>query len=470
MEKSDTSEMEAQDITDNMQNESDIIGKATDKICGEVNEIKSVRIDSNNDQQQKVGYKYTFSDTGPFFVVTKSLNDNINKIHPMKIGKWLYINNFSVLQILKTGFNQMEVHFSSANQANRFLDSDFDLFFNTKSFIPYYNLYTNGVIKKIDKDISIEEIVRDIKIPDGIKLQSAYRLQYRHVNELGEPEYLPSNKVKLTFRSQRLPNYVSLYFERREVEHFVERVIQCRKCGKYNHKTKFCKSEGRCLQCAGSHLTETCTTVPQCINCGQSHLATDKEHCPTYQLENNILKTVSELPVSKYQAKQIVKGTTSYADILRKQSPTDNPLTDFPPLCQNNIMTDISSSLKQNYVDNRSTSEIGGKRKCREHEKGYDSTQHRAALLLPKDRLSTPKHFVGTSTLVKRKTPQEHIARRKGTLVHREQPFSQTSPVNIQILSRFNDILNEAPDSIRRSLEVFKETFLIPYAHQEILK
>ncbi|KAJ4436038.1 hypothetical protein ANN_18665 [Periplaneta americana] len=222
---------------------------------------------------------------------------------------------------VESGFNQLEIHFTTADQANKFLDSDFDELFQTKSFIPNYNIMVHGVIGGVDPDISITDIINDISVSEGFTVTNAYRLNYKSTNENGETCYKPSSKVKLTFRAQKLPQYVVLYYQRREVQVYKEHIIQCNNCGLFNHKTKFCRNVLRCMKCGGSHNTDECQEEKLCcVNCKQAHCSTELDKCPKYNLEKNIADTIQSLPVSKYQAKQILKGQTNYASILRKNS------------------------------------------------------------------------------------------------------------------------------------------------------
>lgn len=71
------------------------------------------------------------------------------------------------------------------------------------------------------------------------------------------------------------------------------RVIQCFKCGRFNHLSKQCKSKKVCLKCSGDHSENECVFVDlSCTNCVKSvekfllnlevnHDARDGK-CPSY--------------------------------------------------------------------------------------------------------------------------------------------------------------------------------------------
>lgn len=128
--------------------------------------------------------------------------------------------------------------------------------------------------------------------------------------------------MKLILRSQRLPSHLYLFYQRFSVEKFIERPKLCLRCGKLNHLQKYCRNRQNCLKCGQDHLEVQveCLTPMKCINCGLSHVATDTKHCPAYALEEHINNKIQELPISKYEAKQILSGQTSYAEIVRMGS------------------------------------------------------------------------------------------------------------------------------------------------------
>lgn len=107
--------------------------------------------------------RYSLTDIGPFFVLVKFIDKDVRNFHPLKVERWFYKQEYQVLHLHKSGFNQLEVHFKTPEQANKFLDSDFDLQHNAQSFIPFYNLYSTGLIRVVDIDISVEEISEYIK-------------------------------------------------------------------------------------------------------------------------------------------------------------------------------------------------------------------------------------------------------------------------------------------------------------------
>lgn len=417
--------------------------------------------EEQNISTNKPNYRYTIADMGPFFIIARSKQNNINTIHPMKLGRWLYREDFSVVQMHKAGYNQLEIHFPSANQANRFLDSEFNTIFDTETFIPYYNIHVQGVIAGIDTDISETEIIKDTKVPEGYKITNVYRFQYRVTNSEGLTEYKPSTKVKLTFRAQNLPRYINLYFLRREIKQYNERIIQCRSCGRFNHKTKFCRSTPKCLRCGGTHDMTTCKTVPQCINCGQSHPASDITKCPTYKLETSILTTVSQLPVSKYQARQIVKGNKSYAEILQDQTTNkdNNKETEYPPLPIN------QSQTFNNISPTTITKNQRPKRKINNTKQNFDHKQWKENLIQIHPEQHKPTHignqetaeitveFMGSDT--KRSRSRRYT---DNTPKYNKPSITNTTE---EIIDKVNSLAKELPENLRHYLEEVKKALLV---------
>ena len=65
-------------------------------------------------------------------------------------------------------------------------------------------------------------------------------------------------------------------------------VTQCYKCQGFNHVAKDCKSEQKCVRCAGAHKSTECpdknkkSLKLKCSNCNGDHVASSKS-CPKFK-------------------------------------------------------------------------------------------------------------------------------------------------------------------------------------------
>jgi hypothetical protein len=81
--------------------------------------------------------------------------------------------------------------------------------------------------------------------------------------------------------------------------------VQCYRCQKFGHTSKFCASRAQCMKCAKEHSTFECKkardTAGRCCNCNGDHVASYRG-CPVYQSARDRLATnkrVSSKPVPK---------------------------------------------------------------------------------------------------------------------------------------------------------------------------
>lgn len=291
----------------------------------ELNGATPTQSPQGQDKTTKIKHTYSLEDTGPYFVTIKFKRDLINQMHPLKLGRWLFHNNYEVQHILKTGASQIEAHFRGPFEANKFLQSNFDAVHDTESFIPFYNLHVHGVIRGVDTDITEQEIMHYINSTSTLKVIRVHRFT-KKVESDNKVTYEPLRLVKLTFRKQQLPAHIYLFYQRFQVSPYKEKVTVCGNCGKYNHREKYCRNPRRCVKCGLVHdkgQTE-CADVPlTCINCRMGHAPTDTKNCPAYALEQSINDKVQALPISRYEARQLLLGHTTYAEVVQRQQ--DNP-------------------------------------------------------------------------------------------------------------------------------------------------
>lgn len=145
---------------------------------------------------------YNYKDSGPFLVLMQENNQHLTKLHPIKMGKKLFENNIgNIIQIKKSGNNKFEIYFQSYDDANKFINSKSNEQNDTYSFIPRYHIYSKGIVKNIDIDMSNEEIIEQSKTPEQYKFVHVKRFHRRTIKD-DNIELIPTTKVAITFETQ----------------------------------------------------------------------------------------------------------------------------------------------------------------------------------------------------------------------------------------------------------------------------
>ena len=84
-----------------------------------------------------------------------------------------------------------------------------------------------------------------------------------------------------------------------ELQHWdLEKPLQCSKCCKLGHSSKYCSSsELGCPRCLGNHslsIESIYIEVPKCTNCDGSQQSTDYNLCPKYVQWAKVLRIVHQ--------------------------------------------------------------------------------------------------------------------------------------------------------------------------------
>lgn len=130
-----------------------------------------------------------------------------------------------------------------------------------------------AVIKGVDNTITTEELREQLR--STVPVTSLRRLG-------------SSTTIRLTFDSEKLPDHVLVGLVRHKTELYIDKPIQCRRCGKFGHVTSACGAQQVCPNCSGLHSKEVCETQsPRCSNCGGDHDFFSHK-CPKWQEEQDI--------------------------------------------------------------------------------------------------------------------------------------------------------------------------------------
>lgn len=258
--------------------------------------------------------KYSIVNSGPFLVHLYSTDKNIGHLHPVKLGKLLFENKISNIEIIKKlGMNKLEIQFRTYADANSFLENPLLQSHNLKAFIPFSKVYISGVIKDVDTDITDDEILSYSTA--AVKIMHVHRFS-RRTESNGTIQYIPTKTVKITFQAEHLPQYVYLYSVRFPVDKYQLPVLQCNNCWMFGHKGTLCRRNAICKTCSEEHPSSECDKpTPKCVNCKLSHPANSTQ-CTVYQSQKRINKVRSDRNISYQEAKQTLEDLTQYSKIV----------------------------------------------------------------------------------------------------------------------------------------------------------
>jgi len=150
--------------------------------------------------------RYSSLNLPPYIVHIKSKNndENLENIHPMKVGKILAKNFSFISNVRKIGKGIIAVNFKYRHEANSFIDNEGILPENWIGYIPNYKIYRTGV----DVTLNEEGIRQGIKFHEEIlEIRSITRLKFRDRSTM---ELKDLQSVKIEFASNLLPESLSI--------------------------------------------------------------------------------------------------------------------------------------------------------------------------------------------------------------------------------------------------------------------
>lgn len=265
----------------------------------------------------KPNYKRLYPDTSnhnEFSVFLESTNDDkLGNKDPITIQKIIGKYIKGQYEMSRASAQKLKITFKQSTDANDFLCNEQSLEkVNIRAFIPSSFVEKIGVIHHVSTELSNEDLYR--KLSGEFEIVAVRRFMKKSDDGTLEP----MKTVTVTFVSAILPQCVYLDHWRIPVSAYIQPVMQCYKCMKFNHSAKICKNSQVCSVCAGEHSYKDCSNDSdfKCSNCGGAHLAISKT-CPV-------------------KMDRIAKQRSSYANVTKTQTIlTDNYVKSFPALSQN---------------------------------------------------------------------------------------------------------------------------------------
>lgn len=137
------------------------------------------------------------------------------------------------------------------------------------------------------------------------------------------------------------------------------KVIQCRRCQRFNHSASNCMLPYRCVKCTDDHEPGKCKSVtnknkfkPKCVNCQGNHTANDAANCDAFkkaiELKTSKTKKVSNKQTNKQTSNS---STKSYATIAKpkQQKVNDRETVNINNFIntQNNMLSEFMSTIQK---------------------------------------------------------------------------------------------------------------------------
>lgn len=279
-----------------------------------------------NNSTQRPKIEYTIRDEAPYRVYFELRGGQQGRINKFSLGSKLrgvqtYKNH--IIDMKQIGRNKIMVVFNSYIRANSIVEDINNENGMYMAYIPKHVVCISGVITGIPCDITTEEILSDLQ--SDVPIVDVYRL-----NRYVDGHKQPSNRVSVTFRASRLPEKVRLFCCLSKVQPFVQKVVFCKKCLRYNHKAENCKSFQRCQTCGDRHEDENyehCQQRSKCLHCKKSH-ATGSNDCPERLRQEQIKSIMAKKNYTYIEAREMVSFTSN--NIFEPL----NSLQDMPTLAE----------------------------------------------------------------------------------------------------------------------------------------
>lgn len=311
---------------------------------------------------------YDKNDPGPYMVhvqFTEVDNKKGSTLHPLDFSYFLHkkgLRNIIENGIKRIGRNRLSISFTSGKDANEFIQNE--TLAETKKYttsIPIFNICRMGIVKGVPEDWSHEDIMANIRVPNGFGAIIRTRRMCRKSVSSSGVEWIPTQSVTLTFDGQCLPPRVFAFYSSLPVEKYILPTIQCFQCCRFGHTRDKCRSQPRCLKCGDNHDGKSCNSETfHCINCSGPHKATDKT-CPEFLRQANIKNHMSYNNVSYIEAS--------------KAFPASKPL--FSEVVALSSQISDMSPPENKKIWHKKTVFSQPKKKIITQNKGYDQEAHK---------------------------------------------------------------------------------------------
>lgn len=259
--------------------------------------------------------KYVTSDEGPYkvnFSIKK--DDTTSKISVLSVAQILSRNQYKdVVDYDKNSRRVITVSFMTIDSANK-STSDDELKKLYDVYIPNSFVFVSGFIfagAGIDRH-GDDGLISQIK-HENDNIASIKECMWTDADGVKTP----TQKLAITFRKKKLPSHIIAYHSVQKVFAFINKVKHCKKCLRFNHFERDCKSTKQLCRSCGSDEHEQCEKI-FCKVCKSDDHSVNDEKCPALLKEKKISKIMSVNNVGYHEAKKQLR-TTNYFSALENE-------------------------------------------------------------------------------------------------------------------------------------------------------
>lgn len=345
-----------------MNDDEDICGIEVNKILTNSNntnssQIKTTKVTEKKTNENMLNLLYKMNDVGPFWVnIEKIENEDENMFKKnynyMKIAKEIYqmnLNNIS--KVKQKGRNKIGIEFSHYQSANDFLNNKYLIDKGYKIYIPFNMVTCKGIIRRVDPELSTDEINEMIKSP--FKVLEIKRLNRKKITETKQAEFIPTGTLLLTFSGTIMPRNVTISYLSFQVSPYVTPVTQCYKCLLYGHTKNQCRGKKKCFSCTENHTTEdqyeNCKII-KCLHCDSINHKSNNKICTEHVRQKNIKEKMAFENISYFEAANLfpkLKKNNSNTNNVNEGNIIRFRGNEFPTIAQNNNASNVGISINQ---------------------------------------------------------------------------------------------------------------------------
>lgn len=150
-------------------------------------------------------------------------------------------------------------------------------------------------------DLLVDEDVKEIET----SLASQKVVKFERIKSFKDGVEAFTNRYKVTFDSQKLPEYINIAYIRFKIDQFYDNPLRCTKCQKFGHTKKNCRAKELCRECSMEipHIPPDKCGPSKCVNCGGKHPSNSLD-CPIRDEEICIKRIQTDRRISQWEAKR----------------------------------------------------------------------------------------------------------------------------------------------------------------------
>src|SRR5215471_9565990 len=245
---------------------------------------------------------YTPSNDETYFpkfltISSKDAALSFHKFTPFAIGKAIEgaIGTAKTVQVLRSGQILIEVNRKAQADNLLRLKTLIDIPVSTaphKTLNQCRGVIHSAKLAALDKN----------ELLDGLKAQNN-TITDVYILKPKNPD-LAARTIFVTFNGTTVPTDIKAGYMNIKVQQYIPNPLRCRKCQKYGHSEKFCRSEAKCEKCGMQHENyEHCSREVKCCNCSGIHPASSNT-CPKWKEEKEICRIKHTMNLSFPEARK----------------------------------------------------------------------------------------------------------------------------------------------------------------------